>query len=110
MSIDKSQGHTFQHLGLYLPNPVFSHGQLYVACSRIASFAFLSIYLLNKAYQGSFDNFSGVYTKNIVFPSIIAKLHHLSPLPKRNLSSDSILCSSPSTNTITKEKRLKKKT
>ncbi|CAF1641194.1 unnamed protein product [Didymodactylos carnosus] len=37
MTINKSQGQTFDRLGLFLPQPVFSHGQLYVAFSRVRS-------------------------------------------------------------------------
>ena len=46
MSINKSQGQSLRVAGLCLSSPCFSHGQLYVACSRVGSpsdlFAFVS--------------------------------------------------------------------
>jgi hypothetical protein len=37
MTINKSQGQTFGCVGIFLPRPVFSHGQLYVAMPRVGS-------------------------------------------------------------------------
>ena len=34
MTINKSQGQTIPNVGIYLPKPVFSHGQLYVGLSK----------------------------------------------------------------------------
>ncbi|CAG8836923.1 36469_t:CDS:1, partial [Gigaspora margarita] len=45
ITIHKSQGQTINWLGLYIPTPVFSHRQLYIACSRVTSPQRLRIFL-----------------------------------------------------------------
>jgi ATP-dependent DNA helicase PIF1 len=37
MSINKSQGQSLKVAGVNLETPCFSHGQLYVACSRVGT-------------------------------------------------------------------------
>jgi ATP-dependent DNA helicase PIF1 len=65
MSINKSQGQTLDMVGLYLPSPVFTHGQLYVAFSRVRRQSAIKICL------GEDEDSHKGWTSNIVFKSII---------------------------------------
>ncbi|XP_072947724.1 uncharacterized protein [Epargyreus clarus] len=48
MTINKSQGQTLKVAGLHLGTPCFSHGQLYVACSRVSKAKNLHVYAEGK--------------------------------------------------------------
>lgn len=48
MTIDKSQGKSLDNVGIYLPKDVLSHGQLYVAISRIKIKQVLKILIHDK--------------------------------------------------------------
>ena len=72
MTINKSQGQTLQHTGLWLPEPVFAHGQLYVALSRSGIPENTKILMLDvKGKQGRFHGHEGWYTKNVVYQEVI---------------------------------------
>jgi ATP-dependent DNA helicase PIF1 len=51
MTINKSQGQSLDYVGLYLPKDVFSHGQLYVALSRVKSKKEIEILIHDEAKQ-----------------------------------------------------------
>ncbi|CAN1135598.1 ATP-dependent DNA helicase PIF1 [Linum perenne] len=69
MTINKSQGQTLEHVGLYLPSPVFSHGQLYVAISRVRSANGIHIVIEND------DALPSNSTRNIVYNEIFEDFH-----------------------------------
>lgn len=48
MTINKAQGQSLEMCGLNLEYPVFSHGQLYVACSRVGKPSDLFIHKMVK--------------------------------------------------------------
>jgi ATP-dependent exoDNAse (exonuclease V) alpha subunit len=65
MTINKSQGQSLSNVGVYLKQPVFTHGQLYVAISREKNRKGLKILIQNP------DGSCGTKTKNIVYREIL---------------------------------------
>ncbi|XP_056688054.1 uncharacterized protein [Spinacia oleracea] len=68
MTINKSQGQSLSHVGLYLPRPVFSHGQLYVAISRVTRKSGLKILICDK------DGRTYNTTQNVVYKEVFQNL------------------------------------
>ncbi len=72
MTITKSQGQTFDTIGVYLPEPVFTHGQLYTAFSRVRSKSGLFVHIKAGSRQGLlFENDTNTYTYNCVYKEIL---------------------------------------
>ena len=71
MSINKSQGQTFSKIGIYLPQPVFSHGQLYVAFSRVLKLENIKVKIEDYPKQGHLKGDKRVFTRNIVYKELL---------------------------------------
>jgi ATP-dependent DNA helicase PIF1 len=65
ITINKSQGQSFEAVGVDLRSPVFTHGQFYVAASRVTSKAGLVVLLPPDVSQ----------TSNIVYPEILQNIN-----------------------------------
>lgn len=72
LTLNRAQGQSLDRAGLYLPKSVFSHGHLYVGCSRCGDPDNVFVY----ADQSEFDNVKEhftegkTYTRNVVYPEI----------------------------------------
>lgn len=78
MTINKSQGQTFDRIAIYLPEPVFAHGQLYVAFSRVRTFQAVKVLIHNKnsntkRHGQIVTGDNAFYTKNIVCKAVLTK-------------------------------------
>jgi ATP-dependent DNA helicase PIF1 len=79
MTVNKAQGQTIPNAGIYLPEPVFSHGQLYAALSRSTSRKNVKVLVIpdadnkkNKSDESKKKRRPvDTYTKNIVWKEIL---------------------------------------
>ncbi len=67
LTINKTQGQTIKKVGLFVDNPLFSHGHLYTAMSRVSSMNNLKIMLEPK----KLNNELGFFINNVVYKEIL---------------------------------------
>ena len=81
MTVNKSQGQTIPNVRVYLPEPVFSHSQLYVALSRATARSNIRILVVpaaekdvNKGKEkgnGKKKATKDIFIKNIVYKEVL---------------------------------------
>ena len=81
MTVNKAQGQTIPNVGVYLPEPVFSHDQLYVALSRTTAGLNIRILAVSAAEKdmnkgkgkgnGKKKTTEDIFTKNIVYKEVL---------------------------------------
>jgi hypothetical protein len=79
MTINKSQGQTFQEIAIYLPAPVFAHGQLYIALSRVGDPRKITILITHPPLHNQPPGLP--MTRNIVYTEIFQ--HANAPRPQQ---------------------------
>ena len=63
MAINKSQGQSFKRVAVFLPQPLFTHGQLYVAASRVGDPKNIHFYVNQDPYKQKYQNHQQSYTE-----------------------------------------------
>ena len=69
MTVNKSQGQSFSTVGVDLRTSAFTHGQLYVALSRVTSLSGLTLLF---SEQNSSEK-----TQNVVYPEVLLSAYEL---------------------------------
>ena len=74
ITINKSQGQSLKRVGIYLPRPLFSHGQLYVAIGRsgLPNETYFYIEDDDEGHEQGYDkDAKQFFTKNVVWKEVL---------------------------------------
>ena len=81
MTVNKAQGQTIPNVGVYLPEPVFSHDQLYVSLSRATTRSNIRILAVPAAKKdvnkekgkekGKKRPTNEIFTENIIYKEVL---------------------------------------
>jgi ATP-dependent DNA helicase PIF1 len=71
MTINKAQGQTLKMVGIFLPKPVFTHDQLYVAMSRVGCLEGVKLLVTDGWRDAHEDAPASVYTRNVVYTEVL---------------------------------------
>lgn len=89
ITINKSQGQTLDRVGVFLPQPVFTHGQLYVALSRVRSIKNLKVLILDTPAHGRLTiNQNNIYSNNIVYREVLTEIPLIQPIINLNYTNE----------------------
>jgi len=79
ITINKAQGQTLKKVGVFLPESVFSHGQLYTAFSRVGAATCLSVFIPVPQKSKHVSNqrrqpASSFWTHNVVYEELLSEV------------------------------------
>ena len=71
MTINKSQGQTLKRAGIWLPRPIFAHGQLYVGMGRVGDPDNLKMVIFDGLKKNKGEIESSWQTINVVYKEVL---------------------------------------
>ncbi|GAB5037975.1 atp-dependent dna helicase pif1 [Nannochloropsis oceanica] len=83
MTINKFQRQSFQKVAIYLPSPVFAHGQLYVALSRIGDPTNITMMVTHPPLHGQPPPAPRLATPNVVSKQVFMYMKPPQSLPQQ---------------------------
>ena len=80
LTVNKVQGQTLMRVSVWLEDPVFSHGQFYVAASRISNPNNICFFIENSD--------DGISIRNLVYKDVLSRLATSLPMTSEDQFQD----------------------